>query len=188
MIMNKENAMKIIEEIENSKIDVKETIKNAIKADYIGIMNYYVAPVKADNFIPSSIPEEMGLAYDDYANELDQKFYDKVFECLEDTGIYISLAYVEEYGEEELLIKYGDKQKLVYVGHQYYDMTTDFGLKIIKKGDEMDITLGCREGGSCQFPPSFEEFEDDDEYYLLSLNNPLNYEIIGLMYKLIVFE
>lgn len=170
-----------IKNLEDFKIDIRETIKNTVLSGYLDEC-YYVSPLN-NNEAQTTIVELLGLSFDDIIH-LDQKFFDKVFECLNNDGIYITLAFVERKTKNEFLIKSGDKEKRIFIDSHRDDVLeqefgtidfehVDFGMKITK----YEISYGIRHPGDSMpsSPPYFEKYD-------------LNKEMMNLIKDTIVFK
>lgn len=115
--MNKESTLKIMNKIKNNKINIRKTIEKTATGKYIYVKSGYVDPVDIDNKIRSDFPQliDNGKTYDD---EWDEEFFDKVFECLNGNGIFISLAYVK-YAESHNPQDYNETFKYRLEGFNY---------------------------------------------------------------------
>ena len=98
-----------MDDIKSKKIDIKATIENTKKADFLGIEESYCQPINLDNFMPADFSQLVG------SEDLSPKeYYENVFEYLEkDNGIYIALCYlVDGIGIDEDNLKFNDNSSL----------------------------------------------------------------------------
>ena len=187
--MSKNSTISIIKETQNKTVDLRATIEKAMSLDLFGLKHACVAPLNHENESPDSVPELMGLSFDDYSNSVDDAFYEKVMECKDENAVYISLAYLAPEGEDSYL-EIGSKKVLKFtedlIDEVGLDPATDFGIKV-DKNDK--ITFGIRYGGSCLHAPFFEEFkEDGDISDLKSLNCPIAQSVIEIINGNIIFQ
>lgn len=165
----------------DEEIDIKATIKKTVLSKYLDAC-YYVSPLKS-NEAPLTFAEILGLSFDDVV-PLDQKFFNKVSECLGDEGIYIALAFIKRKTENEFLIIAGDKEKIIFIDSPFDDVleyefgtldfdNVDFGIKITKN----EVIYGIRYPGDLMpsSPPYFKEYS-------------LNKDLEELIKKTIVFK
>ena len=96
-IFTKENALRIINETKDKKIDIRKTIEKSQKAGSFGLMHTYCMPLEHDDRTRKTFPELMGMEFNDYDDYVDDAYFERVLNHLEEgNGIYISLAYVCE--------------------------------------------------------------------------------------------
>ena len=96
-VFTKENALRIINETKDKKIDIKKTIEKSQTANSFGLMHSYCMPLEHDDGTRKTFPELMGMEFSDYKNHVDEAYYERVMSHLEEgNGIYITLAYVYE--------------------------------------------------------------------------------------------
>ena len=108
-LISYKNAIDTMDDIKSKKIDIKATIENTKKADFLGIEESYCQPINLDNFMPAYFSELVG------SEDLSPKeYYDNVFEYLgKDNGIYIALCYlVDGIGIDEDNLKFNDNSSL----------------------------------------------------------------------------
>ena len=96
-IFAKDNALRIINETKDKKIDIRKTIEKSQSAGSFGLMHTYCMPLEHDDRTRKTFPELMGMEFNDYDNYVDEAYYERVMSHLEEgNGIYITLAYVNE--------------------------------------------------------------------------------------------
>ena len=170
-----------IKKLKYFEVDIESTIMNTVLSRCLDDC-YYISPLK-NNKVPVTITEILGLSFDDIV-PLDQKFFSKVYESLDDEGIYIALAFVERKTENKFLIQSGNKEKLIFIDSPFDDVlkyefgtidfdNVDFGIKITKD----EISYGIRHPGDSMpsSPPYFEKYD-------------LNKEMMNLINDTIVFK
>lgn len=89
--MSKEESIKLMNEIKHVKINVRKTIENAYNSDYLSDIidtEYNVEKVTPGNFCPDNVYDMIESL------SITEEYYDKVNELLDESGIYITLAYV----------------------------------------------------------------------------------------------
>ena len=108
-LISYKNAIDTMDDIKSKKIDIKATIENTKKADFLGVEESYCQPINLDNFMPADFSELVG-SEDLSPNE----YYENVFKYLEkDNGIYIALCYlVDGIGIDEDNLKFNDNSSL----------------------------------------------------------------------------
>ena len=216
-IFEKENALRIIESIKDKKIDIRKTIEKSQSADCFGLMHTYCMPLDHDDRTRKTFPELMGMEFTDYKDYVDEAYYDRVEDHLEEgNGIYITLAYVCEsipsnddevyefkmegydYEEEEddHFCYFGvfSEDRTVYLKHHsvdelFCDDTSNYGINVRKVNGEYVYRWGIHGGAACCTPPSFDEFTDMGDFDdFCDLNNPVNQLVVAVMENCIVFE
>ena len=134
-LISYKNAIDTMDDIKSKKIDIKATIENTKKADFLGIEESYCQPINLDNFMPADFSELVG-SEDLSPNE----YYENVFKYLEkDNGIYIALCYlVDGISIDEDNLKFNDNSSLeddyfIIVDKdfeeliaEYHELDTDF--------------------------------------------------------------
>ena len=134
-LISYKNAIDTMDDIKSKKIDIKATIENTKKADFLGIEESYCQPINLDNFMPADFSELVG-SEDLSPNE----YYENVFKYLEKcNGIYIALCYlVDGIGIDEDNLKFNDNSSLeddylIIVDKdfeeliaEYHELDTDF--------------------------------------------------------------
>lgn len=108
-LISYKNAIDTMDDIKSKKIDIKATIENTKKADFLGVEESYCQPINLDNFMPADFSELVG-SEDLSPNE----YYENVFKYLEkDNGIYIALCYlVDGISIDEDNLKFNDNSSL----------------------------------------------------------------------------
>ena len=108
-LISYKNAIDTMDDIKSKKIDIKATIENTKKADFLGVEESYCQAINSDDLMLAYFSEIVG------SEELSPKeYYDNVFEYLEkDNGIYIALCYlVDGIGIDEDNLKFNDNSSL----------------------------------------------------------------------------
>ena len=134
-LISYKNAIDTMDDIKSKKIDIKATIENTKKADFLGVEESYCQPINLDNFMPADFSELVG-SEDLSPNE----YYENVFKYLEkDNGIYIALCYlVDGISIDEDNLKFNNNSSLeddyfIIVDKdfeeliaEYHELDTDF--------------------------------------------------------------
>ena len=134
-LISYKNAIDTMDDIKSKKIDIKATIENTKKANFLGVEESYCQPINLDNFMPADFSELVG-SEDLSPNE----YYENVFKYLEkDNGIYIALCYlVDGISIDEDNLKFNDNSSLeddyfIIVDKdfeeliaEYHELDTDF--------------------------------------------------------------
>ena len=111
-VFSKENALRIINSVNGKKINIRKTIEKSQTASSFGVMHSYCVPLQSDDMTWKSFPELMGGDFMDYEDYVDEAYYDRVMEHLEEgNGIYIALAYVCDTSPEKDAKVYEFKQE-----------------------------------------------------------------------------
>ena len=108
-LISYKNAVDAMDDIMSKKIDIKATIENTKKADFLGVEESYCQAIDSDDLMPAYFSELVG------SEDLSPKeYYENVFEYLEkDNGIYIALCYlVDGIGIDEDNLKFNDNSSL----------------------------------------------------------------------------
>ena len=108
-LISYKNAIDTMDDIKSKKIDIKATIENTKKADFLGVEESYCQAIDSDDLMPAYFSELVG------SEDLSPKeYYENVFEYLEkDNGIYIALCYlVDGIGIDEDNLKFNDNSSL----------------------------------------------------------------------------
>ena len=134
-LISYKNAIDTMDDIKSKKIDIKATIENTKKADFLGVEESYCQAINSDDLMPAYFSELVG------SEDLSPKeYYDNVFEYLgNDNGIYIALCYlVDGIGIDEDNLKFNDNSSLeddylIIVDKdfeeliaEYHELDTDF--------------------------------------------------------------
>ena len=216
-IFEKENALRIIDSIKDKKIDIRKTIEKSQSANSFGLMHTYCMPLDHDDRTRKSFPELMGMEWQDYKDYVDEAYYDRVVDHLEEgNGIYITLAYVceaspskddeiyefkmegydYEVEEDDHISYFGvfSCNRTVYLKHHsvdelFCDDTSNYGINVRKVNGEYVYRWGIHGGAACCTPPTFDEFTDMGDFDdFCDLNNPVNQLVVAIMENCIVFE
>lgn len=216
-VFDKENARRIINSINNKKIDIRKTIEKSQTANSFGLFHSYCMPLDFDDRTRKTFPELMGMEFRDYSDYVDDAYYERVMKHLEEeNGIYITLAYVceaspskddriyefKEKGynydveEDDHISYYGifSANETVFLKHHsvdelFYDDTSNYGINIKKVNGEYVYRWGNHGGAACCTPPRFDEFHDSDDFDdFHDVSNPVNQLVLAVMENCIVFE
>lgn len=94
-VLTKENALRIMNSVNDKKIDIRKTIEKTQTASDFGLLHLYCVPLDHYDKTRKTFPEIMGMNFMDYEDYVDEAYYERVMEHLEEgNGIYITLAYV----------------------------------------------------------------------------------------------
>ena len=167
-------------------INVQKTVENAVSGR--NDFHFYVDELSSDD----SMPTYAGMADEKYTFErMDEAFFDFLDEKISQNGIYIRLilAIGEKTSEgAKFTLECGDERKVFITDDDskmlVFDFA-DFGIRVRKK----EVTLGTTVEEGCSQTPYFAEFgsaKGNDEY--LSLENPLNRFVIGILWKMIELD
>ena len=146
------NAVTAMENIKSKKIDIKATIENTKKADFLGDEEAYCQAMNSDDFMPAYFSELVD------SEDLSSKdFYDNVFDYLEkDNGIYIALCYLTDgFGDEDNL-KFNDNSSLE---DDYFILIDRWFEELIAEYNELDLDF---------------HNENNDEYSYFMIDNAFN--------------
>lgn len=131
-VFSKDNALRIVNSVNNKKIDIRRTIEKSQSASSFGLLHTYCVPLEHDDKTRKTFPELMGMDFVDYDDYVDEAYYDRVMEHLEEgNGIYISLAYVCDASPEKNAIVYefkvdGFNYEVEEEKDDYYDDHEDY--------------------------------------------------------------
>lgn len=215
-MISDEEALRIAQKIENAgNIDIKKTIEKAATAGYLGEDHFYCT-VLEDGGETHMVPEIFGDIYKPMP--LDNLYFDIISKALDHEGIYISLGYcssnfmiqdsdcdeIIEYDdydldedEYEYLIEYtlitADSRTKFKVfaeeGIASHNHTEDVGLMINIIEGEYKAYFALRSTDQCM--SSFRVFPFQLNYpkeHPLSLKNPINKILIGMIDKTLVLK
>ena len=167
-------------------INVRKTVEKALngRSDF----HFYIDELASDGCMPTYA----GKADEKYSFErMDDAFFEFLDERIADNGIYIRLILaVGEMTPEgaKFTLECGDERKVFMTGDDsglvVFDFA-DFGIRVRKE----EVTLGTTVEGGCSQTPYFAEFgsvEGNEEY--LSLENPLNRFVIGILWNMIELD
>ncbi len=108
-LISYKNAIDTMDDIKSKKIDIKATIENTKKSDFLGVEESYCQAIDSDDLMPTYFSELVGSE-----NLSPKEYYENVFEYLEkDNGIYIALCYlVDGISIDEDNLKFNDNSSL----------------------------------------------------------------------------
>ena len=131
------NVLKAMENIKSKKIDIKATIENTKKADFLGIEEAYCQAIDSDGIMPGDFSELVG------SEDLSPKeYYENVFKYLEkDNGIYIALCYLADGGIDTDNLKFNDNSSLeddyfILVDKSFEEMILEYNMLDLSSLDE----------------------------------------------------
>lgn len=191
MNISKENTMKIIEEVNSRRIDIRKTIEKA--AEFAGekglaIFTKYISPEDYDKFAAKKNYKF------DFLSERFFKILNKYY--ISNKGIFITLArgydkYSAKKGSEDFTIKTLDDEYGFSSDETHY-IASQYGIKITEVDGEQKVEFGCMFGAhACGYGAVWvfrliDEWGNDFNYN--SLNNPVNQIAIKMVFDEIVFE
>ena len=215
-MISDEKVMEITRKFENAEnIDIKNTIEKAATAGYLGEDHFYCTVIE-EGGMTHTVPEILGDRY--RSQPLDNLYFDIVSKALDLDGIYISLAYctfqlnipdedcseIIEYDdydldedEYEYLIEYGlitsnDVKKFKVFGEEGIvspARTDDVGIIINIIDGEYRAYFALRSTDQCM--SSFRVLPFKESYqkeHILSLKNPINKILIGMIDRAVVLK
>lgn len=209
-------TLEIVKRIEDANdIDIKKTIEKAATAGYLGEEHFYCTVIE-EGGLTHTVPEILGDPYK--SQPLDNLYFDIISKALDHDGIYISLGYCtsnlfipdEECGEiieyddydleedeYEYMVEYalitadGVKKFKVYAeeGISGHERTEDVGLMINIFDGDYKAYFALRSTDQCMssfriLPLSL----DYQKEHPLSLKNPINQILIGMIDETIVLK
>lgn len=216
MVKMIDKTLEIVKRIEDANnIDIKKTIEKAATAGYLGEEHFYCTVIE-EGGLTHTVPEILGDPYK--SQPLDNLYFDIISKALDHDGIYISLGYCtsnlfipdEECGEiieyddydleedeYEYMVEYalitadGVKKFKVYAeeGISGHERTEDVGLMINIFDGDYKAYFALRSTDQCMssfriLPLSL----DYQKEHPLSLKNPINQILIGMIDETIVLK
>ena len=108
-LISYKNAIDTMDDIKSKKIDIKATIENTKKADFLGVEEAYCQAINFQDLMPAYFSELV-----DPEDLSPNEYYENVFKYLEkDNGIYIALCYlVDGISIDEDNLKFNDNSSL----------------------------------------------------------------------------
>ena len=208
-------ALELAKKLENSDIDIKQTIEKAATAGYLGEKHFYCTVIE-EGGSTHTVPEILGDRYK--SQPLDNLYYDIISKALDHDGIYISVAYcssniilpdencdeIIEYDdydldedEYEYLLEYALisadtlKKFKVYAeeGIAGHEPTEDIGIMTNIIDGEYKTYFAIRLTDRCM--SSFMVLPLSTEYpkeHPLSFKNPINKLLIEMIYENIILK
>ena len=188
MAFTKENTLKLMEEINDHRIDIRNTIENADELD--GIDSIYIFDKNNRMY-----------SYKEFAEKRDYKFNflsDRFFEILyrhyiPNNGIFIALAkgktvYHDKDTPSDYIIKTATAEEKVTT-HESYNVAWHYGIKI---SNDIDVEFACVFGAHACGYGGVRVFktigEDTWNHHQWSINNIVNYMAVPMVYDEIVFD
>lgn len=167
-------------------INVYETVENAVAGS--DDFHFFVDELTSNDYMPTYA----GMADEKYTFEsMDDSFFEFLERKVHENGIYIRLIHATgemtedgalfhlECGAEKRTFEAADTLGLLVFEY------ADFGVKVTDDG----IILGTTVEGGCGQTPYFAEFgssRGNEDF--LSVDNPLNRFVVGLMWEMIVLD
>ena len=216
MVKMIDKTLEIVKRIENANnIDIKKTIEKAATAGYLGEEHFYCTVIE-EGGLTHTVPEILGDPYK--SQPLDNLYFDIISKALDHDGIYISLGYCtsnlfipdEECGEiieyddydleedeYEYMVEYalitadGVKKFKVYAeeGISGHERTEDVGLMINIFDGDYKAYFALRSTDQCMSSFRILPFSlDYQKEHPLSLKNPINQILIGMIDETIVLK
>ena len=192
----KDKTLEIMDKLKNVDVDIEATIENAFLGD-CGDKTLAISPIVDNIWTP----------FRDYGDDFDSK----ILEDLDDEGIYVSLAYVQNEDVDNDLDSAicdlsSDDVDFDYIG--FYEVRTeketkifatdkdvpcdicaDYGVKISKTSDGYKVEFAIHSGGpTCWSTPSISFFNDEPNDRWVDINNSLNQLLVDMMFKCIVLK
>ena len=211
-----DKTLEIVKRIEDANnIDIKKTIEKAATAGYLGEEHFYCTVIE-EGGLTHTVPEILGDPYK--SQPLDNLYFDIISKALDHDGIYISLGYCtsmlfipdEECGEiieyddydleedeYEYMVEYalitadGVKKFKVYAeeGISGHERTEDVGLMINIFDGDYKAYFALRSTDQCMSSFRILPFSlDYQKEHPLSLKNPINQILIGMIDETIVLK
>ena len=151
-LISYKNAIDTMDDIKSKKIDIKATIENTKKADFLGVEEAYCQPINLENFMPayfSELLDQEELSPEDY--------YENVFEYLKKyNGIYIALCYMSDGKVDEDNLNFNDNSSLE---DDYFILIDKWFEELIAEYNDLDLDF-------------FDE--NNDEYSYFVIDNAFN--------------
>ena len=178
-----EDMLKIIEEVNNKKIDVKKTIEKAAEfkgEKGVAIFQNKPAPIDYDVFA-----QKRNYKFD----FLSDRFYsimDKYY--ISNKGIFIVLAksvdILEDISSIETL-----SNKIDFSFDEYYSVANYWGIKLTKVGEEYNIEFGCTFGAiACGYGGVWVYNTISDKFRRVENNNSLENKVNQIAIKMVADE
>ena len=188
MEFTKENTLKIMEEVKDYMIDIRNTIENAHELNGEDCLYIF------DN-------KNRMYQYKEFAEKRDYKFNflsDRFFEILyrhyiPNNGIFIALAkgktvYHDKDTPSDYIIKTATAEEKVTT-HESYNVAWHYGIKI---SNDIDVEFACVFGAHACGYGGVRVFktigEDTWNHHQWSINNIVNYMAVPMVYDEIVFD
>lgn len=188
MEFTKENTLNLIEEIEDHRIDIRNTIENA--EELLGEDSVYIFD-KNDRM----------YSYKEFAEKKDYKFNflsDRFFEILynyyiPNKGIFIALAkgktiYHDKETPSDYIIKTATAKERI-TSNESYGVAWHYGIKI---SNGVDVEFACVFGAHACGYGGVRVFktigEDTWTHHPWSINNIVNYLAVPMVYDEIAFD
>ena len=216
MVKMIDKTLEIVKRIEDANnIDIKKTIEKAATAGYLGEEHFYCTVIE-EGGLTHTVPEILGDPYK--SQPLDNLYFDIISKALDHDGIYISLGYctsnlfipdeecveIIEYDdydleedEYEYMVEYalitadGVKKFKVYAeeGISGHERTEDVGLMINIFDGDYKAYFALRSTDQCMSSFRILPFSlDYQKEHPLSLKNPINQILIGMIDETIVLK
>ena len=191
MDISKENTLKIIDEVNSRRIDIRKTIEKAAEFQGekgVAIFTKYISPEDYNEFAAKKKYKF------DFLSERFFKIMNRYY--ISNKGIFITLArgydkYSPKKGSEDYTIRTLNNE-YGFSSDEHHHIASQFGIKITEIDGVQKVEFGCRFGAhACGYGGVWvfrviDEWGNDFDYN--SLNNPVNQVAINMMFDYIVFE
>lgn len=191
MDVSREDILKIIDEVDSRRIDIRKTIEKAAEfhgENGVAIFTKYISPEGYDEF-----SAKKGYKFD-FLSERFFKIMNRYY--ISNKGIFITLArgydkYSAKKGPEDYTIRTLIDEYSFSSDETHY-IASQYGFKITEIDGEQKVEFGCMFGAhACGYGAVWvfrliDEWGNDFEYN--SFNNPVNQIAIKMLFDEIVFE
>lgn len=190
MEFSKENTLKIIEEVNNRRIDIEKTIRRA--AEFQGERGVSIFQNKPAPIYYNVFSEKKNYKFD-FLSEKFFKIMNRYY--ISNKGIFITLAEgynkITNPGPEDYAIKTMDDE-YAFSCEESCQIASEYGIKITEIDGEQKVEFGCMFGAvMCGYGGVWACSlinREGNNFNLRSLNNPANQVAIQMIYDEIVFE
>ena len=191
MKVTKESTLKIIEEVNSRRVDIRKTIEKA--AEFQGQRGLAIIKKNGDPMDYDKFAAKKNYQFD-FLSERFFKIMNRYY--ISNKGIFITLArgynkYTANHGPEDYTIRTMNHE-YGFSSEETHYIASQFGIKITEKDGEQKIQFGCMFGAhACGYGGVWvfrliDEWGNDFNYN--SLNNPVNQIAIKMLFDEIVFE
>lgn len=162
-----------------NNLDVRKTVERAVSGN--PEFHFYVDELSADGFMPTY----EGLADEKYTfDEMDEGFFEFINRKIHENGVYLRICYMtgEEMEGEAIFVVEMAGESTTFKTNDLDNVCVvemaDYGVKITPD----ELIFGATIDGGCAHTPYFAEFGSErcNETFM-SLDNPLNRYVIGLI-------
>ena len=183
-----EEVKEIIKNTKHLNIDVEETILKTVRSGWME-ENYFVSLTDGNYLFDAMEAEDIEY------NFLAEDYFDYINEKIQEEGIYIALGYAtpENGGCENP--KEGEEGTGVCTWREDIDlclpedailgdMTTDYGIQVFKKDNEIEIIFSFNDNITFGHAMGYREISSIED----KLDEPLHRILIKMMRDAIIFE